>query len=453
VQLSGGGLAATLGVLAATLLGGATAAAQGQTSGGQAEAGVANAYDQTASEPGTVVADTALLIYQEDDDRVRAVETTASLTWNAPSGLVVSGKFTYDSLTGATPNGAVRSRFASGFFPPRKAAANGGAEPDTHTGSSGRYTVAPGRLPVDNGFKDNRKAYDLGVTVPVASGLRLTVGGAASYETDFTSYSARASLAKDLWNRNTTLTLGFNYEHDSIRPISGVPRALSFMGDEAVGTQRKKWITSLLAGITQVVTPRWLVQLNYSYGDSRGYHTDPYKLFSLIDSATGDPFYTIYEKRPRQRTRHSIYAATKFALGSAVTDASVRWYRDSWGINAMTYALSEHAPVGRIGYVEPGLRFYRQTAARFFAPFLGIDVPTPPFLSADSRLSRFRAWTFSLKAGAHITSRLEIYAAAERYLQEGQRFDRTAPGVLARTDLFAGSRSTSLISGLRYTWR
>jgi hypothetical protein len=53
----------------------------------------------------------------------------------------------------------------------------------------------------------------------------------------------------------------------------------------------------------------------------------------------------------------------------------------------------------------------------------------------------------------HLTRRLEIYGAAERYVQEGQRFDRTAPGVLARTDLFAGSRSLSLISGVRYTFQ
>jgi hypothetical protein len=224
------------------------------------------------------------------------------------------------------------------------------------------------------------------------------------------------------------------------------------MGDRIVGYARVKQISSLVAGITQILSPNWLVQLNYSYGDSRGYHTDPYKIFPLVDAVTGDPFIYLYEKRPDRRERSSVYAATKFALGSAVTDASVRWYHDSWGINAMTYAVSEHAPVGRAGYVEPGLRFYRQTAARFFAHYLASDVPTPAFVSADNRLSRFRAWTFSLKAGVQITPRLEWYGAFERYLQEGRRFDRSAPGVLARTDLFAGSRSTSLISGLRYTW-
>ncbi|KUR72228.1 hypothetical protein AQZ52_02790 [Novosphingobium fuchskuhlense] len=432
------------------MLGSSPAAAEAEA------ASATNAYDQSASEVGSVVADTALLVYQEDDHRVRAIESETGLTWNAPSGMIVSGKFTYDTLTGATPNGAIRSRYEQTFVPPRKTRFIGGGlgiNPDTHTGASGRYTVAPNQLPVDKGFKDHREAYDLGVTFPLADGLKLSVGGAASSETDFSSYSARASLAKDMWGKNTTLSLGFNYERDGVRPFTGVPRALSYMGDRIVGGAKVKQIYSLVVGVTQVLTPRWLIQLNYSYGDSRGYHTDPYKIFTLVDVDTGDPFFYIYEKRPDRRERSSIYGATKFALGSAVTDASVRWYHDSWGVNAMTYAVSEHAPVGHAGYVEPGLRFYRQTAARFFAPYLGIDVPTPPFVSADSRLSRFRAWTFSLKAGAHLTSRLELYGAAERYVQEGRRFDRSAPGVLAQTDLFNGTRSTSLISGLRYTWR
>ncbi|GEN99425.1 hypothetical protein NSE01_12580 [Novosphingobium sediminis] len=447
MQLSGRGLTATLGVLAGALLGSPPAAAQ-------SEGAAANAYDRTASEPGTMVADTAVLIYQEDDDRVRAVEAASTITWNAPGGAVVSGRLTYDALTGATPNGGIRSRYAQSFYPPSKTAIGGGlgTNPDTQTGASGRYTVPPGQLPVDKGFKDHREAYDLGVTLPLADGFKLSVGGAASFETDFTSWSTRASLAKDLWNKNTTLSVGFNFEHDTVRPFTGIPRAQSFMGDQIAGRSRVKRVASLVAGITQILSPDWLVQLNYSYGISRGYHTDPYKLFTLVDGDTGDPFYTIYEERPGVRRRSSIYGATKFALGSSVTDASVRWYHDSWGITALTWSFSEHLPVGRAAYLEPGLRYYHQTAARFFAPYLRVDEPTPRYLSADSRLSRFRAWTVSLKAGAQLTPRLEIYGLVERYVQRGLRFDRSAPGVLARTDLFAGTRSTSVISGLRYTW-
>jgi hypothetical protein len=225
------------------------------------------------------------------------------------------------------------------------------------------------------------------------------------------------------------------------------------MGDYTIGTGRHKSVTSFVAGVTQVLTPGVLAQLNWSHGVSRGYQTDPYKLVSLVDSTSGDPFAYIYESRPDRRVRDSIYAGTKFALGSAVTDASVRWYHDSWGIRSWTYALSEHVPLGRSAYVEPGIRYYRQTAANFFRNYLPIDQDTPRYVSADSRLGQFHAWTFGLKAGAKIASNIEVYGAAERYIQEGQRFDRSAPGNLGRTDLFAGSKSISLITGVRFTFR
>ena len=453
MQLKAGGIAATLGALAGALLGSSPAAAQAEAA---ATSAPANAYNQSASEVGALIADTALLVYQEDNDRVRAVESASSLTVNTPGGMVVSGKFTYDSLTGATPNGSIRSRYFQTFYPPRKTRYIGGGLgtiPDTLTGASGRYSVAPGELPVDKGFKDHREAYDLGISLPLDDGFRFSIGGAISTETDFTSRSVRASIAKDLWNRNTTLSFGFNYEHDIVRPFTGVPPALSYMGDRIVGASQAKKVASLVAGVTQILNPHWLVQLNYSYGYSRGYQTDPYRIFALVDGETGDPFYYIYESRPERRERSSIYAATKLALDSAVTDASVRWYHDSWGITALTFAMSEHIPVARASYVEPGLRFYHQTAASFYAPYLRIDEPTPSYISSDSRLSRFQAWTLSFRLGTHLTSRLELYGAFERYVQTGRHYDRSAPGVLAQTDLFAGTRSTSLISGLRYTWR
>ncbi|MEI6641670.1 MAG: DUF3570 domain-containing protein [Novosphingobium sp.] len=459
MQLNPTGLAATLGVLAGALLHAAPVSAQADP--GAAPAPAPNAYDETSSEAGTIVADSAVLYYQEDDNRVRVIESETGLTLNSASGLIVSGKFTYDSLTGATPNGAARSRnVVQTFRPPGKrggplpaAETRSEGEGDTTTGASGIYEVPRGRLPVDAGFKDTRKAADLGITLPLASTLKLSLGGAGSWETDFTSYSGRVGLTKELFQKNTTLSLGFNYERDSSKPFTGIPRPLGSMGETVIGTGRHKIVTSFVAGVTQVLTPGWLAQLNWSHGVSNGYQTDPYKLVSLVDRDSGDPFAYIYEKRPGRRVRDSIYAGTKFALGSAVTDASVRWYHDSWGIRSWTFALSEHAPLGRSAYVEPGIRYYRQTGARFFRNYLLLDEDTPAFVSADSRLGAFHAWTFGLKAGVRIAHNVELYGAAERYIQEGQRFDRTAPGSLARTDLFAGSKSVSLITGLRVTFR
>ncbi|WP_292927168.1 DUF3570 domain-containing protein [Novosphingobium sp. PASSN1] len=462
-QRTAGSLAATLGALAGALLHAAPAAAQADPGRAPAAAAPAasvaaapNAYDETSSEAGTLVADTAVLYYQEDDNRVRVVESETGLTWNSPGGTVVSGKFVYDSLTGATPNGAVRSRSGVQTFRPPSPRPGTSApvhESDSSTGASGIYEIARGKLPVDSGFKDTRKAVDLGVTLPLASGLKLSVGGAGSWEMDFTSYSGRVGLSKELFGKNTTVSVGYNYERDSVRPFTGIPSPLSSMGDVVIGTARRKHVSSFVAGLTQVLTPGWLAQINWSHGVSRGYQTDPYKLVSLVDRYSGDPFAYIYENRPGRRVRDSIYVGTKFALGSAVTDASVRWYKDSWGIKSWTFALSEHMPLGRSVYVEPGVRYYHQTGADFFRHYVFLDENTPDFVSADSRLGAFRAWTFSLKAGAKIAPNIEIYGAAERYMQEGQRFDRSAPGPLGKTDLFSGSKSVSLITGLRVTFR
>ncbi|MFM9935175.1 MAG: hypothetical protein ACKVOL_03130 [Novosphingobium sp.] len=124
MQLNRCGVAAALGILAAGLLGVAPASAEDANSGlAAAETGSGsrpNAYDQTASEVGTVVADTALLVYQEDDDRVRAIESEVGLAWNPASGIVVSSKLTYASISCAKPNGAVRLRYDQTVVPPRR---------------------------------------------------------------------------------------------------------------------------------------------------------------------------------------------------------------------------------------------------------------------------------------------------------------------------------------------
>lgn len=450
MQLKPGGIAATIGALAAGLVALPAAAQQQQQDAPSVAPG--NAYDQSASDVDALVADSAVLYYQEDGGRVRAVEAETGLAWTGADGLAVSGRFTYDSLTGATPNGATRARYDQDFIGPLPA---GGHLPaaDTRTGASGAYTAPAGTLPVDPHFKDQRKAGDLGLTLPARAGFRLSLGGNASWEGDYTSWSWRVGLAKDLFDKNTTLSLGYNYEHDESKPITGIPMPLGSMGDPAIGKQRIKRVDSLVLGITQVLTPAWLVQLNWSTGNSRGYHTDPYKLVTLTDRDSGDPFFYLYESRPRRRIRNSLFLASKLALGSYVTDATARWYHDSWGITAWTFGLSEHLPAGRSAYVEPLVRYYHQSKADFFRNYLLLDEPTPTYVSADSRLGAFGAWTFGLKGGVHLSDRVELYGSAQRYVQSGKRFYRDAPGTMAKVDLFAGSRSTSLVAGLRYHLR
>ena len=172
----------------------------------------------------------------------------------------------------------------------------------------------------------------------------------------------------------------------------------------------------------------------------------------VVDAITGAPDQYLYESRPRSRTRQSVYASSKLAIGSAVTTASFRYYHDSWKINSITADVSETIPIGRSFYIEPGYRYYRQTAANFYTPYLLATAPLPAYASADSRLGRFSANTFSLKAGYQVAHGVELYVVGEDYKQSGTKYYANAPGALSKLNFFAGVHAISVMTGVRFTF-
>lgn len=54
-----------------------------------------------------------------------------------------------------------------------------------------------------------------------------------------------------------------------------------------------------------------LMQFNYSHSMVDGYQTDPFKVFSVVNTDGLAQDY-IYEKCPDERTKQSIYWQTKF---------------------------------------------------------------------------------------------------------------------------------------------
>lgn len=455
-------IAMALCMITANLLSSTVAVAQDRIDKNQSpmrvdSAAPINAYDEPADELGTTTVDSAVLYYKEDGGRVTAIEPMVSIVHTAKNGNVWSGKLTYDTLSGASPNGAAPWSAPQNFVVPLK-------EADSATGASGswarnpltgkyerHYTAPANSLPVDTAFRDNRAAVDLGFSTAVAANTRLNVGVNGSVENDYTSMSGRLGVAQELNNKATTLSLGVNFEHDQSKPFHGIPIGLSpISGLAGAGKSDTKNVASLVAGVTQVIRPNWLVQLNYSYGSGKGYQTDPYKFVSIVDPITGGPQRYVYESRPDSRTRQSVYLGSKLALGSWVTDVSARYYHDSWGINSITGEIAEHVPVGSKAYVEPRVRYYHQSAANFFNYYLPSNAALPAYASADSRLDSFNAITFGGTAGYQLTHHIELYANAEAYRTSKSGSYGTLPTGLANQKLFAGANSISGLVGLRF---
>jgi opacity protein-like surface antigen len=369
--------------------------------------------------------DTALLFYGEDNDRVQDLSLSLLARRNFLDDRTLTLGITADALTGASPNGALPQSF-----------------PQTFTAPSGNkaYTANADELPIDATFRDTRVALTVNWEQPLGRLYKANIGASFSKEYDYLHTGLNAKLSRDFNDRNTTLSGGLAIARDQIDPVGGVPIGLTLMpnvseredeDDDAGGSGRggdeTKDLFDIVFGVTQVISRNLLVQVNYAYSDSSGYLSDPYKILTVIDGITGDavplaptpgvdgPGHVyLYEQRPADRVKQSLYTQAKYFMNDKVLDISYRYMTDDWQIDSHTVDLRYRWPIGS-GYVEPHLRFYTQSAADFYRLSLVDGDPLPAFASADPRLGEFDAITVGAKYGwktrhgNDMNIRLELY--------------------------------------------
>jgi len=387
--------------------------------------------------------DSALAYYHEDG-RIQAIEPVVDVAKVFADGQAVNLNVTFDALSGASPNGALTSRSAQTFASPSGKRQH-------------QYTTAPGQLPVDPDYQDDRIAVGGNLTVPFTRVDQLNVGGKLSAEDDFFSATVNASIAHDFNEKNTTLEVGVDNEFDSIHPIGGapVPGSDYELAEKQTGGKTKDGVGVLL-GVTQVMTRNWLSEFNISLDRFKGYLDDPYKFTSIINSAGGTTGYE-YENRPDQRTRKSAYWENRVGWSSQISTAlSLRYMSDDWGVRSDTAQLHLRWTFSnRNRYIEPTIRWYRQTAADFYIPFiLSTERPTTGDESSDSRLGAFHALTYGVKyaqklPGLGSRSESEINIRAEYYQQTfNERLP--VPAGLQGLDLYPALKAVLVQIGWRF---
>src|SRR6202522_4177129 len=243
--------------------------------------------------------DSALAYYHEDG-RIQAIEPVVDVAKVFADGRALDFNVTFDALSGASPNGALTSRTAQTFASPS-------GKPQH------QYTTAPGQLPVDRDYHDDRIAVGGDWSVPFTRVDQVSVGGKVSAEDDFFSATVKASIAHDFNQKNTTVSFGIDNEFDSIHPIGGapVPGSEYELAEKQTGGKTKDGVGVLL-GVTQVMTRNWLSEFNVSIDRFHGYLNDPYKFTSIISSAGGTTGY-VYENRHDERPAKRGYWDTRCA--------------------------------------------------------------------------------------------------------------------------------------------
>jgi hypothetical protein len=87
-------------------------------------------------------------------------------------------------------------------------------------------------------------------------------------------------------------------------------------------------------------------------------------------------------------------------------------------------------------YIQPHFRYYQQSAAEFYRPFLLESTALPTFTTADYRLGEMTAYTLGVKYAVKIQSGNEWAFRLEYYQQDPKDAGFEAPGALQQQDLY-----------------
>jgi hypothetical protein len=264
-------------------------------------------------------------------------------------------------------------------------------------------------------------------------------------EFDYVSFGLGNSYELDFNQHNTRLFLGINGEHNRVHPVGNLPDELALMTPPDEIQNRNAASTSRTAleasvGFTQVIDRRSLFQLRYTRSRFQGYLNDPYKLLSVIDDQDpANPGATLeyrFEKRPDQRDINTLYFAYRRDVRAGVVELSLRQSEDDWNLGASVLDLRYRHRLKSHAFLEPHLRFYRQSQAEFFRHSLLASEALPENASADSRLAEFDALTAGLKYGTDERRKSRYSVAVEYYTQAGDNHPASAVGLQATQDIF-----------------
>ena len=400
--------------------------------------------------------DSAVLFYSEQD-RVSAFEPVFKARKEVDGNEFLNFRFVVDVLTGASANGAVPMPFQQTF---------------TRPSGNGTYRTPANETPLDDTFRDLRAAMNVEWEKPIAPDFRAVYGANISREYDYTSLGGSATISLDTNTKNTTYTAGVSASLDLVEPVGGTPKPMTEMPDYQGSVEKTtqsssetKTVVDLLFGVTQVLNRQSLLQVNYSIGRNSGYLTDPYKLLSVIDdnAASGsygeiinqgatDGYSYRHEARPDKRLSQSVYTRFIHQFTDNVIYLTYRYFWDDWDINSHTFDFRYRFELGSGHYLQPHLRYYLQSKADFYRPFLAdSEDENVQEASADYRLGELTTTTIGLLYGIELSGTQEFVIRAELMNQQVGEPDNKF-GALNAQDLSTDLNAYILQLGYSFQW-
>jgi hypothetical protein len=227
-------------------------------------------------------------------------------------------------------------------------------------------------------FKEKRTTYDFGADWLVRDSI-LSMGYYKSTEPDYIAEGVNADLSHEVFGGMTTVALGFSRSKDLV----GQKNTPGWI-DKADHWQYR-------LGITQVLTPRWLMSLNFELVSDSGFLGSPYRVAYVFGAAEK-------ERNPRTRTSRAFKVRTIHDTNALLPRSSLRaeyrYYYDTWEIKAHTFEIGGSKYLGQSFLLDASVRSYSQDKALFYSDNASA---VNTFNSRNRQLSTFRTTAFAAK--------------------------------------------------------
>jgi Protein of unknown function (DUF3570) len=229
-------------------------------------------------------------------------------------------------------------------------------------------------------YKETRQEYSVGTDI-LSGDILMGLDYTGSRESDYTSDTIAVGLAQDIFDKNTTLNFRVARSWDQVGKNN----------DPAFGW--KDFNRTIYAtGITQSLTPRWLVQFNYEATADDGFINNPYRSAITTDGGL------VPENYPDARTGHAWVVRTSYGFPSALLKGGLgemlgsvqldyRYYQDTFDVSSNTGKINFQFYLLRDWLFGVFYQYYQQGAASFY----GDRLPTDQLYKArDKELSQYQ---------------------------------------------------------------
>lgn len=216
-------------------------------------------------------------------------------------------------------------------------------------------------------YKEVRQEYDVGFDY-VYRDSRITFSTTNSREPDYIAKSNGLDITQETFGGMTTVNVGFTRGEDNVYKHN----------DPTFKKFAAHWQYRI--GVSQVLTPHWIMSLNAEVVADDGYLASPYRVARVFGAA-------VPENDPTTRSSRALDARLIGDLGHHdAIHFEVRHFWDNWAIKANNLELGYSRYFGDAWLADISTRYYKQSKALFYSDNASTDTL---YVSRNRQLSDF----------------------------------------------------------------